>query len=285
MKLQIFLCLVGLAAVRTAAPFDTNAAATAAGPSAADAATNKTSVSTPQEDHDASRLDNNVGGEGGHGEESRRRLQRNEQVIQNTVYHYGPCHSEVLLDDAKNLAREEADSRGDEWNVQSVRLVGDPRYIPDDGRGSCEGDVEIVLVKGREIWVSNSCNEPVDLTLLMKSSTLGVWVCPTWTIPPNESDFFRSNGKRQRTAGTSNLYWHAESAYDGSTYAGMTGDHIKECNSSPGTRGRYLDMNKASASRDRNSYGNWSLKITCNRRLRAATTDDNRADTSSVDEA
>ncbi|CEM32617.1 unnamed protein product [Vitrella brassicaformis CCMP3155] len=260
MKLQILLCLVGLAAVCGAAPSNTNTTATVADPSAADAATNETSVSTTETDLDTAPLDNNVadGEDGGS-----RRLQDDEQVFREVVSHEGVrrCDQSALIEKGEAIGRQRAAEWGDEWRLESVEIVGDPEPTTTRGTGdtpsscSISGTVEIRLVTWRKIGVINKCHEPIRIIVHYKPRS-GDWVCSDWysVSPDNDKGYFPF-----QVDGEWEIYWHAQSTVSDATWHGY-GDDIKEC------KGEGLDMEVAKLDEDLDYDGNFFLRLTCDRR-------------------
>ncbi|CEM06512.1 unnamed protein product [Vitrella brassicaformis CCMP3155] len=261
MKLEIFLCVVGLAAVCGTASSNTNTTATAANPSAADATTNETSVSMPEADLDATPLDNSVadGEDGGS-----RRLQSDEQVFRETVSHEGVrrCDKSALIEKGEAIGRERAREWGGGWRLESVEVVGDPEPTTTrrsaDTPSSCSisGTVEITLVTWKKIGVLNKCDEPLRIIVHYKPRS-GDWVCSDWysVSPDDDKGYFPF-----QVDGEWEIYWYAHTTVSGARWRGY-GDDIKEC------EGEDLDMQVATLDEDLDYDGNFFLRLTCDRRL------------------
>ncbi|CEM06510.1 unnamed protein product [Vitrella brassicaformis CCMP3155] len=303
--LQIFLCLIGLAAVCGTASSNTNTTATAANPSAADVTTNETSVSMPEADLDATPLNKNVadGEDGDEEERARRRLQFGVGDIQipdvedieaqldaaeNTwseVYpfsHEGVqgCNDQDLIDMAAAKGHEFAEKWGGGWRFYDAEIDGTPNKIKSGGdvglfgveprKCSITGRVEITMVKEdywRKIYLRNRCHEPIKIFARYKT-TSGEWDCESETVNP-EKDFYMSDGGKDiRVDGdSSRIYWYAEST--------VSSKKISDPDASPREcDGRDLKM-RTKDKGDLDTDGNWRISIPpCDRRLRGVTADD-----------
>ncbi|CEM09683.1 unnamed protein product [Vitrella brassicaformis CCMP3155] len=117
---------------------------------------------------------------------------------------------------------------------------------------------------GRNIYVSNSCYEGIDVALHYRDSSRG-WVTECWwSVEPHTGDFLATSGSRIQTDSTS-MYHFAETFSDGKLWSGSSLSTM--------CKGRSLSMTPTNSriGPDGNVYVNFSCP---NRRLRAGVADE-----------